>query len=804
MGVLWDKVWFDLWHRKARTLLAVLSIAAGVFAIGTIFGLTDQLLSGMDNAHQAVSPSHLNIILRQPIDRATADALTDIPGVAGVEPLNITTIRYKTRPEEAWSAATAVMRDTWEEQTYDHLMLKEGKWPGARDVAVERITSDYYGIDLGDEIIIELDGSDRAFPVTGKVRHPFVPPPDFGGNAYFFVDETTMSRLGFPEGRYIQLLVRVDPYSEEFAQDRAAAIKEELAKQGIGVSLVIYQEPDKHWGHDTVLGITVVLQILAVVALLTSVIIVINTTMAIITQQTDQIGVIKALGGTSRDVIKVYLAGVFIYGLLALAIALPAGMLMAFYTTKQLLLLFNIDYEVFRFSTRAVTWQALAALIAPLLASLWPIMRGASISVREALASYGLGGDFGFTRFDRAVERIAERILPSPYTIALGNMFRRKGRLALTQFVLILAGTAFLMVLTLASSMSATLDNELARRQYDMRLFFFVPHRSDRVEQLLERYPGVVETEPWYSVTGNVLREGERLEDTGGLGAELFGLPPGSTMYAPLITSGRWLTPDDTGRVAVISKDSAEFNDVRVGDTITIDLGEFGADEWEVIGTYQAISPDVFSTDPIYAPAPAVADVTKRANRANQVVIRTEETGAAATARMMSELDTYLKTYGVEVSPFFSRTKAQDREYAFNTFGIVNQMLFSLALVMGLVGGIGLMGSLSISVVERTREIGVLRSIGGTSPTIMTMFILEGALQGLMSWLVAVPLAFLIARPVSALLGQTIFEVSLDYAFNYTAVAIWLLAVLSISFLASLIPAHAASRISVRQSLAYA
>jgi putative ABC transport system permease protein len=171
---------------------------------------------------------------------------------------------------------------------------------------------------------------------------------------------------------------------------------------------------------------------------------------------------------------------------------------------------------------------------------------------------------------------------------------------------------------------------------------------------------------------------------------------------------------------------------------------------------------------------------------------------------MMSELDTYLKTYGVEVSPFFSRTKAQDREYAFNTFGIVNQMLFSLALVMGLVGGIGLMGSLSISVVERTREIGVLRSIGGTSPTIMTMFILEGVLQGLMSWLVAVPLAFLIARPVSALLGQTIFEVSLDYAFNYTAVAIWLLAVLSISFLASLIPAHAASRISVRQSLAYA
>ena len=106
MGVLWDKVRFDLWHRKARTLLAVLSIAAGVFAIGTMFGLSDQMLSGMDAAHRSVDPSHLNLVLRRPIDRDTAEALTGIPGVVGVEPLNIATVRYKTSPDQAeWQAA---------------------------------------------------------------------------------------------------------------------------------------------------------------------------------------------------------------------------------------------------------------------------------------------------------------------------------------------------------------------------------------------------------------------------------------------------------------------------------------------------------------------------------------------------------------------------------------------------------------------------------------------------------------------------------------------------------------------------
>ena len=189
----------------------------------------------------------------------------------------------------------------------------------------------------------------------------------------FFVDQSMMARFGFPEGQFIQLLVQVEPYSEAFARDRAAAIKEELAQQDVGVSLVLYQEPDKHWGYDTVLGITIVLQILAVVSLLTSVVIVINTTTALITQQTDQIGVIKALGGTTRVVARVYLVGVLIFGLLALLVALPAGMLMAFLTTRQLLMLFNIDYDVFRVSTRAVVWQALAAILAPLLAALWPV-----------------------------------------------------------------------------------------------------------------------------------------------------------------------------------------------------------------------------------------------------------------------------------------------------------------------------------------------------------------------------------------------------------------------------------------------
>ena len=73
-----------------------------------------------------------------------------------------------------------------------------------------------------------------------------------------------------------------------------------------------------------------------------------------------------------------------------------------------------------------------------------------------------------------------------------------------------------------------------------------------------------------------MLREGERVQDTGGLGAELYGVPEGSDMYQPYIVNGRWLDPDETDNVAVISQETADFNNLSIGDTITIDLGEHG------------------------------------------------------------------------------------------------------------------------------------------------------------------------------------------------------------------------------------
>lgn len=146
MSVIWYKVRSDLWDNKARTLLAILSIAVGVFAIGAIFGMSDQMLAGMDAAHQASIPSHFTMYLTQNIDQTTANRLKKIKGVEDIALGSQTSIRYKIRPEDEWDTAWVIMREDYEAQKYELLTLKAGNWPEGNRIGIERLSSEYFGL----------------------------------------------------------------------------------------------------------------------------------------------------------------------------------------------------------------------------------------------------------------------------------------------------------------------------------------------------------------------------------------------------------------------------------------------------------------------------------------------------------------------------------------------------------------------------------------------------------------------------------------------------------------------------------
>jgi len=802
MSVIWYKVLADLWSNKIRTILAIISIATGVFAVGSTFGMVDQMLTGMDAAHQAVKPSHINMFLTDEIDETTAIRLKKIKGIVDIDVMNRETIRYKINPEDEWDTGVLVMRADYDDQTYDVVQLKEGHWPKREKFGIERLSSQHFEVDIGDSVIIEVDDKPYDYQINGKIRHPFVPPPQFGGPAHFFTDEEGLERFDIDRGEFRQLKVQVEPYSEQFVREVATEIKNRLAKEDVGVAVVFYQDPQKHWGRSIMEGINFVLQTLAIVSLAASVVLILNTLMALVAEQTNQIGIIKAIGGTTMTVAKIYLVGVFIYGVLALVISLPLGTFIAFGASQNFLNLFNIDYETFQFSNRAVTYQIIAALVVPLIAALWPILNGAAMTVREAIASYGLGsGRFGHSRLDRLIEMMGQRLFSTPYATALGNMFRRKGRLGLTQLVLIIAGTMFLAVMTLSSSLTLTLDNEFFRRNYDSKIILEGNQRADQAIAIAESMEGIDEAESWFNVNADMLKAGQRLKEAG-ISVQLTGIPAGSDIFKPMLVGGRWLEAND-GRAVVVLKDTAEKHGINLGDKVLLNLGELGHHEWQVVGFYQSVlSGGIGSIDPIYANLEAVYKATKKHNDVAEIYIRTKIQQEYYADGVTTQLKQLFERKNIET--VFSETVYKFRTDLESQFSITINMLLMLAIIVAIIGGIGLMGSLSISVVERTREIGVMRAVGAQSYTIMGMFIMEGVLQGVTSWAVAVPISFVLGKVMANAMGQVLFNNNLDYEYNLMAVFVWFAVILVISVLASIIPARRATHISVRESLAYA
>jgi putative ABC transport system permease protein len=110
---------------------------------------------------------------------------------------------------------------------------------------------------------------------------------------------------------------------------------------------------------------------------------------------------------------------------------------------------------------------------------------------------------------------------------------------------------------------------------------------------------------------------------------------------------------------------------------------------------------------------------------------------------------------------------------------------------------------MGMNVLERTREIGVMRSIGAVDREIMRSVIVEGLVIGSISWLLGALLSFPITYLLSSIISSAIFQSQIAVHFTFTGFLIWLLVVLALSAVASILPARNAARLTIREVLAY-
>ncbi|HDQ71151.1 MAG TPA: FtsX-like permease family protein [Chloroflexi bacterium] len=790
MSIIWRKVWRDLWHNKLRTCLAILSIGIGVFALGFVQGTSGVLATQLTESHWASVPPHLSFHGMGRFDQDVVDAILRESEVASAEGDISVPFRWKLAGEEDWREGTIMARVDYEAQQMNRFELVAGDWPGqaGRALAVERMTSSHFDVPLGSTVIVKRGPYERQLPVTGVLRHPQAVTPVLLGPIFFGTLDTVAWVTGTPRA-FDRLYVRLHSFDTEQADQVGQRVQRRLERMDIRVGYYLVIDPDIHLMQEVIDALGLILKILAGLSLALSGFLIANVMNALIAQQVWQVGVMKVIGATFGRVMRIYLATALVYGLLSLFLAVPLGAAMAYVLAAWMLRLLNVQLGAFHVLPEAIAIQVGVGILVPALAGLVPVAKGALISPHQAIGYYGLDTHFGRSRLDRLV--VAVRHLSPPTILSLRNVFRRKVRVTLALVTLVLCGIVFIMVASASTSMNNTIEVLLDDFGFDALVAFEQPKRVSQLLEVTQRLPGVARAEVWERREGYVT-----LPDDESLDVSLWGVPLPSEMFDPRIVSGRPLQPGD-GRAILLNSKIAADEGIDVGNEIQITIGG-RASNWTVVGLVLNINN--LQRDN-FVPFGALARASSSFDRGSIVMVKSEQHDPSMQRELVRRLrEAYTANY-IEPADLQSAREVQETNQAL--FDTITYLMLTMVILMAVVGSVGLMGTMAINVVERQQEIGVMRAVGATSLVVVRIFVVEGVLVGVLSWLLAVPISYPGSQVFSRLVSDQLFGVPLDFDYSIAGAIGWLLIVVTLSALASLWPALSATQISVREALVY-
>lgn len=810
----WRKVVRELWSNRTRTTLVVLSIAVGIFAVGAVQLLRSVILSELKSIYAASNASQATI-LTDGVDEAQLDAIRRMPEVADVQGRNSLSVKVETEPG-TWENLLVTAIDDFEEirisriqpvytvDGKDDIGAEQTVWPEKNEIVIERsglrsATALPAGLRVGDTLRLQTrDEKIRDVTLTGLVYDPSGFSAAFTGQASGYVTFDTFERLG-GEREYAQVSLRVAGTAEQqLDQDYITGVANEVAdkieRAGSTVQRVQVPEPGKLPLQDLFDALALLLTPLGLLALLLSGFLVINTISALLAQQVRQIGVMKAIGARRYQIVGLFLGAVLIYSLAALAVAIPLTVFVAGGLAGFLGGFINVDFPRWSLPTTVLSIQLAVGLLVPLLASLVPVFKGTAVTVREAVSDYGANAE---QVRDGWLTRLLNSIpgLPRPLQLSMRNTFRRRARLVLTLVTLVLGGMIFMTVGSVRSSLDGLITQSLDYFQFDVQIQFERPYRIQRVEQVARTLPEVDIVEGWLGSQVVALRKDGSEGDT----LTLTALSWNSRMVQPTLLSGRWLLPEDENAIVLSQNVLASEPGLKVGDTMVLEIGAKES-SWVVVGIAQVLGGPP-NQIPVYVNYPYFARLTADVNRASSLQIKLAPGSALGMEDAAKILNERLDGGGYRVASTFTIDTLRRFTGAF--FDIIIYLLLAMGILIAAVGALGLAGTMSTNVLERTREIGVMRAIGASDGSVLQIVIVEGVFIGLISWLLGALLAFPVGLLLANTVGVVLFQRALPYIFSANGVITWLGIVVVLAAFASFLPAWKASRLTVREVLAY-
>ncbi len=794
----WQKLWRDLWITRGRTAMMVIAIAVSLFGIGTVLSSYAILTREISRNYLGTNPSSATLELDR-VDDALVEAVRRRPGIAGVEARRSLVARVQVGPDE-WRPLLLFVVPDFNGMRIATFKSVGGAWPPAEGtMLVERTALPMVEAAFGEKVVVKTpNGPRHEVLISGVVHDPGLAPAWQERMGYGYITPATLEWLG-ESGVLDELKIIVSDGTDDPAaiERTARELAGWLEAQGREVHEIQIPPPLKHPHQSQMVAILLMLLIFSVMALALSAILVATMIAGLMAQQIRQIGVMKAVGAQTRQISGLYVVMILLISAAAIALGAPISVSAGRGFAAAVADLLNIAL----YSQAIPGWvfgvQAAAGLLVPLLVALGPIARGSRITVREAIQDFGVSqeraGGRGLLGWLSGLDRTL--------LLALRNTFRRRGRLVLTLGLLAAGGSMFMTGLNVKDAWAQNLADSFANRRYDLEIRLSRPEKVDGLIARIGSLPGVAKVEAWGYAPTALARPGVvdvvRTYPDGGHGSFSLRAGPAETdlVSFPLL-AGRWLEPGDSDAVVLNHMVYGLFPDVAVGDMISLSIDDRPS-VWRVVGIVR----EVGSPAAAYVTDKALEQVIGLPGHARSLRIVTGESDPAGRGAVIQSIERALAEADVSVSMVIADSEL--RTAIGDHIAILIFSLVAMAMLMAIVGVLGLMSTMSTNVAERIREFGVMQTIGGTPNSVLRIVVSEGVLIGLLSWIIALPLSLPLSDLVGTVTGNLAFRTPLPLVVSPMALLLWLAITVAGAAAASIIPAWRASRLTIRETLAH-
>ena len=777
----------DVTRRKTRTLGVILGIVIGVFGLTAITMFQDTYFSALAYTNAEVKQADITFQV-QAVDPALAPRLLAVANVQMAE--------FHTISQTSWHIQQAPGRiflflvglPDPAHIDINAFQLLSGRYPGPGEIVLESGDRGIQPFALGDAITVDMLQGNAQLRVVGIARTRGSGDPANKGSALGYMSQQGLAQLiGIQEPNVIQIRVR----DTTQAQVTLAQLHDVLKAHGVRI-IESTLHSDSVGSNQLLANLFILLRLLSIVAIVVSCFLVINTITTLLTEQTHIIGTMKAIGGMQRAIFVSYLLSVGLYTVVGTLLGLGCGIAGGYILANKLATVHNLDLGSFTIPLDVLALGLAAGLVTPLLTALLPLWNGTRITVRDAISAYGISSAGAPVRPGFRQAR-AEWLNWVPQTIWLGlrSVLRKRGRAVLTILALTLSGTTFLAIANATYAINLQVMKRYEAYHFDVKI-----NQIDGTSQDETHFRNWMLTIP---NVHHIERSGTVQVTTQWGNMDLSGVDEDSRTYHPSILAGRWLLPHER-RALLLSDDIANLAGLHSGETITFSAQEHAA-TWKIIGIIHDPNVSLGSSGSAVTSSENLNSLIGLPPEAGvQWYLQASDPSPAAVDALARRLDTTLNRGGGSLQ-FVVTPVQQIIQRSQNEFSDLYTMFYVVALVAALVGTLSLYTTLTSSVLERQREIGIWRSMGASSRQIAGVFWAEGMALGILAWgtglLCSIPLAYGFLQLLGLLL------IHAPFTFDPWLFVGMLIAILVIALLASLSPMLRAARVRIIDLLHY-